>query len=721
MTDIVEIKNRLTGTEWHQQPFSVLSEIARICGDSVERGRELVIRALNSRELLHSSYQSILDEMAMLVGLHPYVKELRNLSLKRALQHAGNRADGIMEEYVLHDAQSRVLNQLLEGRSVILSAPTSFGKSLLIDAYISASNFENIVIILPTLALVEETRRRMAKFADIYAIITTSGQVVGIKNIFVLTQERYISMRSEMPSPDFFVVDEFYKLSIQEDGGRATQLNQAFLHLSSSGAQFYLLGPAINKIPDSVEQKTNCVFLVENFQTVAIEVHQISPRPNKQQALANLIESLDGQTMIYCQSPGSTRKVLKSYLEISAPLLSDDLEIIEATKWTADNYHVDWSVSVALAHGIGIHHGRLPRALGRFMIRAFEEGKLKILLCTSTLIEGVNTSAKNVVIYDGKLNNKPLDFFTFNNIRGRSGRMFKHFIGHVYIFEAPPQPQLEYVDIPVLNPSEATPSSLLLQMPIEGLSGKIREKVEKLLQQNLLSLEILKKHNSIEPEVMIECSKYLIELPVQDLLMFSWSSRPKYENIDVASEVIWNKLHGSSAAKQSAVLSSRMMTYWIWELYKSKSVPVFRKNMIRSQLDKGGNADDAVENVLAFLRGWASYNYPKYLMAVSDIANFVLTKRGLTGCNYIAFAASIEHLFEPTAFSSLEEYGLPVEISHKLVAKRIIAKDDDFDKIVRRLRSQSFDNVVDNVFEQRIVRDFQEGIISSPNNKKLIS
>lgn len=718
MMDLTSLKGALSERSWCENPFSILADISRVCSGSAERGRELVIRALNSREHLPSSYQMVLDEMAMLVGLHPYVKELSNLSLRRALQHAGNRADGIMEEFVLHDAQTRVLNELMAKRSVILSAPTSFGKSLLIDAYISASDFDNVVIILPTLALVEETRRRMARFSDTYAIITTSGQAIASKNIFVLTQERFISMRSEIPGPDFFVIDEFYKLSIQEDGGRSTQLNQAFLHLAATGAQFYLLGPAISKIPVSVEKRANCIFLIEDFQTVAIELHQVSKKPNKAAAFAALVRGLEGQTLVYCQSPASTRKVLKAYLEESGQPLSNDAEIIEAAKWTAENYHADWLVSVALAHGIGIHHGRLPRALGRFMIRAFEEGKLKMLLCTSTLIEGVNTAAKHVVVYDGKLNNKPLDFFTFNNIRGRSGRMFKHFVGHVYVFEAPPQPQLEYVDIPVFNPTEGTPSSLLLQMPMDGLSEAVRKKVEKVADQDFLPLDILKKHSGIEPELMIDTAKYFMELPTSDLLMFSWSSRPKYENIDAASSVIWDKLRGASAAKQSAILSAKMMTYWIWELYKSKSVPVFRKNMINSQLGKGESADDAVENVLAFLRGWASYNYPKYLMAVSDVANYVLSKRRIGGCNYIAFAASIEHLFEPSAFSSLEEYGLPVEISHKLLARKIIAKDDDLDRIVQRLKGQSFDKVVDNVFERRIVRDFQDGIVSPPKRNR---
>ena len=88
------------------------------------------------------------------------------------------------------------------------------------------------------------------------------------------------------------------------------------------------------------------------------------------------------------------------------------------------------------------------------MIRAFEEGKLKALLCTSTLIEGVNTSAKNVVVYDSKLNRKSLDFFTFNNIRGRSGRMFRHFVGNIFVFDAPPQEELPFVDMPAINPGD---------------------------------------------------------------------------------------------------------------------------------------------------------------------------------------------------------------------------------------------------------------------------
>ena len=76
---------------------------------------------------------------------------------------------------------------------------------------------------------------------------------------------------------------------------------------------------------------------------------------------------------------------------------------------------------------------------------------IRYLVCTSTLIEGVNTKAKNVVIYDNKINKSSIDFFTFNNIKGRSGRMGQHYIGHVYLFDTPPSDPLPLVDIPVFS------------------------------------------------------------------------------------------------------------------------------------------------------------------------------------------------------------------------------------------------------------------------------
>ncbi len=708
-----DIRTQLKSKEWVRNPFRLLSAISNISTSNDDLGREFVIRALERRDELDLEYQNIVDELAMQVGLYPYVvsvASLGNLSLRSAIMHAAHRADGAMDGFVLHVAQARILRKLMAGESIILSAPTSFGKSLLIDITIAAKDFHNIVIIVPTLALVEETRRRMSRFMDRYSIITTSNQRLGENNIFVLTQERFLSMEPEIPEIEFFAIDEFYKLSISNEGGRATQLNQAFLKLANTGAQFYLLGPSIRAIPDIVEEKLDCSFLIEDFQTVAIDIHLISKKPRKEEALAKLLDTIDGQTMIYCQSPASTRKVLKEYLDLRPVALSLDDELIEAARWTADHYHDQWLVSVALQHGIGVHHGKLPRSLGRFMIRAFEEGKLKILLCTSTLIEGVNTTAKNVIVYDSKLNRKSLDFFTFNNIKGRSGRMFRHFIGNVYIFDAPPQEELPFVDMPAMNPTDTTPSSLLIQLSPNDVPKSLREKVDKLLNQEILPIGLLKQLSSIEPEYLLDTTNHLLSLNVRELNKCSWSSRPQYEDILFSSEIIWNQLGGATSARQSSMRSASMMTKWTWDLYKIRSVPQFRRTMIKNQIDHGTSPDDAVENVLAFLRGWASFNYPKYLTALSEVANYVLTKRGLNGCNYIPFAASIEHLFQPNSFSSLEEYGLPTEISEKLLASKLFGKDDDLEVVVNSLRNRELGRFADGIFERRVIEDFQQGI-----------
>lgn len=706
-----ELREQLKSKEWLTKPFELLSDISKICASNPDTGREFVIRALENRDDLVSEYQNILDELTMLVGLYPYVQDsLDELSLRSALMHAAHRADGEMEDFILHSSQARILRKLMAGESVILSAPTSFGKSLLIDIVIAAKDFKNIVLIVPTLALVEETRRRMSRFLDRYSIITSNNQKIGQQNIFVFTQERFLAMEEEIPDVDFFVIDEFYKLSITEEGERATQLNQAFLKLSNTGAQFYLLGPSIKEVPYIVKEKLRCSFLVEDFQTVAIELHYVNKKPNKEEALVTLLDSIEGQTLIYCQSPPSTRKLIKKYLELKPIQLTKDEELLQAASWTAKHYHDQWLVSVALKHGIGIHHGRLPRSLGRFMIRAFGERKLKILLCTSTLIEGVNTTARNVILYDSKLNNKPLDFFTFNNIRGRSGRMFKHFIGHVYVFDPPPQEELPFVDMPAINPSKNTPSSLLIQLAPEDIPESLRDKVDKFLNQNTLPVDILRKFSNIEPEYLLATAEYLLDLDVQKLDQFSWSNRPQYEDIGVTSEVIWDKLGGATSAKHSAITSAKMMTKWIWDLYKTRNIPQFRLKMIKNQIDYNKSPDDAVENVLAFLRGWASFNYPKYLSALNAIANHVLAKRGQKGCNYLVFATLIEHLFQPSSFSTLEEYGLPTEISEKLLLKKLFKEDDDLDAVINALKNHELSNYADGVFEKRVIEDFKAGI-----------
>jgi len=80
-------------------------------------------------------------------------------------------------------------------------------------------------------------------------------------------------------------------------------------------------------------------------------------------------------------------------------------------------------------------------------------------------------------VLDNKIATRKYDYFTFANIRGRSGRMFKHFVGRVIVFNPEPKSAELTVDVPVVSQSENMSDELLLQVPEDQLSDRNRERL----------------------------------------------------------------------------------------------------------------------------------------------------------------------------------------------------------------------------------------------------
>ena len=106
--------------------------------------------------------------------------------------------------------------------------------------------------------------------------------------------------------------------------------------------------------------------------------------------------------------------------------------------------HVIWgkiskpsAILLTVAADIAGSSGRIPRSMASHFVRLFNMGELPVLICTSTLNEGVNTAAKSVLIFDKQISRQEYDFFTFANIRRRAGRLGQHQIGSAYLFHAP--------------------------------------------------------------------------------------------------------------------------------------------------------------------------------------------------------------------------------------------------------------------------------------------
>ncbi|NNH21537.1 DEAD/DEAH box helicase [Pseudokineococcus marinus] len=351
-----------------------------------------------------SAIDSVVDSLCIHFGLYPYLSLQRpGLSAAEALAVEFHRPDVNLQDrdFLFHSEQSSVFYRLMDGRSVILSAPTSFGKSVILDALVASEKWRNIVVIVPTIALIDEVRRRLVRFSERYNVITHPSQAAEDRNIYVLTQERFLELPT-MPEVDLFMIDEFYKLNARDSNDqRMSLLNIAWSRLRATGAQYYLTGPNVSSLAASLDSDLRGSLMVSNYQTVAVDVEDRSyvSDNDRLEDMADYWSGLTGSTLVFVSAPSRAERVAVDVSRFDA-VPPPGAFTTDVAAWLALNYHPSWRVVAALQRGVGTHTGPMPRSLQRIMIRLFGTGQIQDLVCTTTLIEGVNTSAKNVVIYD---------------------------------------------------------------------------------------------------------------------------------------------------------------------------------------------------------------------------------------------------------------------------------------------------------------------------------
>lgn len=204
------------------------------------------------------------------------------------------------------------------------------------------------MLVVPTIALLDETRRRLSRFRD-YKIITHPNQELSERNILVMTQERLLAV-PQLPPVSFFFIDEFYKLADEKEGTleqRASMLNQAFLRLSKTGAQFYFAGPVVEGLASVLPTNLRASFIRTDFSTVAADTRRIKASNDEERLaiVAELVGSACDPTLIYCQSPSKTRRVLEALIEQRSNDVPEGRGLPEVAEWIEENYHPDWIVS----------------------------------------------------------------------------------------------------------------------------------------------------------------------------------------------------------------------------------------------------------------------------------------------------------------------------------------------------------------------------------------
>lgn len=644
--------------------FQIIKEVEMLVVTEQTVGQEFVLRLLARIEDFQGM-ESMIHSLVRQVGLFPYLEE-ENLSLKDTIAYEVHRPSGFKENIVFHHAQAEVYYTLLRGENVVLSAPTSFGKSLIIDSIIASQKHSNIFIIVPTIALIDETRKRLSKFKDLYKIITHPSQSFSQRNIFILTQERAIEIIPDV-NVDFFVIDEFYKLSPQKtDEERCHILNQVFYMLVKKDAQFYLLGPNIEQVTISLLDNVKFKFIKTDYKTVVSERHLVNLKDGEApiERLLELSSSLENPTLIFCQSPASANKVAKAFCDSNKFEKTDENK--DLVDWLRDNYHSQWILPDCLEYGVGIHHGKIPRAIAPKCIKLFNEGKIRFLICTSTLIEGVNTKAKSVIVYDNKIARTKFDYFTFNNICGRSGRMGSYFIGHIYLFHEPPAPELPLVDFPIFTQTDDAPEKLLINVDVEDLNESSKRKLNKYFEQDVLSQETLKKNSYIDLDKQLELASFIQSKLNRVHNLMRWEQYPTNEQLKSACRLIWDYFV-SSKKRISGVSSGEQLHFRLNQFREAKNIKNFIATIIETEdVQTPDSINCAIELAFDIQRHWINYQFPRYLMSLGDIANDIFRKNNLPLCDYSYFASLVECYFMAPYVILMDEYGLPIQISKKI-------------------------------------------------------
>lgn len=637
--------------------FTRCSEIYDILPDDEAEARTKAIQLMHDLSIEEHPANDLVNRLLRDVGLYPYIQQESASWQERFVCNAFTEDIGGGESRVLHREQERLLRELLEGTSIAVSAPTSFGKSFVIDAFISINTPKTVVIIVPTIALMDETRRRLTKkFLSKYKIITSSSQPLGEMNILIFPQERSIGYLEALKEIDLLVIDEFYKASYAFDKERSPALVRAIMALSRVAKQRYYLAPNIDDLPD--QQVTHGMkFMRMDFSTVFLKKYDFSQRVRgseeaKLNVLTEIVENSSGKTLIYAGTFTNIRTLSDYFLLLESRKVGSLLKGFSS--WLSENYSPSWTLVRLVANGVGIHNGRIHRSLGQLQVKLFEEQEgLNWILSTSSIIEGVNTSAENVILWSNKNGTAKINDFTYKNIIGRGGRMFRHFIGNIFILDVPPPASETQLTIELRD-------EVLGLLEIDGEKTSLtREQIAKIVSYRE-ELESLigpvsgsdvdgARFNSSDTDQIIEMAREIARSPGLWRGIGALNS-PSLKNCDSILYRLLRLRSGAWGAEYNKVVSFSkvMVNTWL------KSIPD-----LLADLD---GCDIGIDEYF-HLEKTLSHEMPALLSDFQILYNRINPNETV---DLTPAITRFSNCFLPSLVYTLEEYGLPRMLSRKI-------------------------------------------------------
>ncbi len=406
---------------------------------------------------------------------------------------------------VLSAFQKKVWNAIDQHSRLGISAATSAGKSFvlvnkIIDIMLKKKG--EVVYVVPTISLINQVSTDLKKiinkynlgnfnilqgYADKYA---TSDQ----HTIYVLTQERALSALSHedaFKNLSLLIIDEVQNIEkvSGEDDERSSDMFAVINEFENSidPERIIISGPRIKNvdtlvkqlfggkghhISDEAEHVPPVINLTYSFHrdSKKIYFHQYSTidkepqkllldgkqdlfdgifkkkryTPKVYDVISGFLSRLDDNSGTIVFSP-TKREAVKTSLALSERIALEETapEIKSLIEYLKETVHPNYSMILTVSKGVGYHHAGVPHHVRLSIEKAFSKKIIKTLVCTTTLMQGVNLPAKNIIARNPDLfiqNRDGVERLTpyeFANLRGRAGRLMKDFIGRAIILDEP--------------------------------------------------------------------------------------------------------------------------------------------------------------------------------------------------------------------------------------------------------------------------------------------
>lgn len=379
---------------------------------------------------------------------------------------------------VLTDFQVGLWNKLNTVDTLGISAPTSAGKSYILQAFarrqIVSRIANNIVFLVPTRALINQVSDDVSiwikQTPDEIELITTpipKDTDLPERAVYVVTQERLQLLQTshENLSFDLMLVDEAQSIA---DGPRGVLLSSvieqaldrnpkmqllfAGPNLQEPGRLSSLFGREDNAVStkeaavvqniifvDCDHERPNAAdlsFKAEDEKKFLGKIFCDQPMLDHRSKLVNVALRMGkgGQNLIYALGPAECERIAFGLADTEN---SDDSQYLaELSVFIKEAVHPKYQLASNVLKNVGYHYGRLPSLVRKSIEEAFALGHLKFLVTTSTLLHGVNMPAQNLFLHKPqKGQGDPIPPTDFWNLAGRAGRLGKEFSGNIFLID----------------------------------------------------------------------------------------------------------------------------------------------------------------------------------------------------------------------------------------------------------------------------------------------